>query len=119
MCAPHRSYTEIGLITRLIDHIPVLAVIVAFLPRLCYLQVISNDSHCFFSLFDYIRAKDFPFTGFRLVERCSVSATIESFKRCHAQTGLITVVVGELSKWKAFFPFHACHIPKIWNVKIK
>jgi hypothetical protein len=37
-----------------------------------------------------------------LVQRCTTSATVKCFEQCHLETLLITVVVRELSQWKAF-----------------
>ena len=72
------------MISRLIDHIPVLAVIIAFLSRLCYLQIVTNDANLFFSLLDDVRAKELTFTRLRPILRSSAFAPIESFKGSHA-----------------------------------
>ena len=47
------------------------------------------------------------FTSLGPVERGTSLSAIENFKRCFACTFLEAHVVGELSKWKAVFPFHA------------
>jgi hypothetical protein len=44
-------------------------------------------------------------SGFGPVERGTTLAFIESFKRGHLQARLVAIVVGELYKWKAIFPF--------------
>jgi hypothetical protein len=52
-----------------------------------------------FSLNDKIRAKDHSFTRLDPVHRCTVETDIQSFKGCHSNTFLITIVVREFSQW--------------------
>jgi hypothetical protein len=67
----------------------------------------------FLSLHDKIGAKGHPLTRFNLVQRCTTSVTVESFKRCLLEPLLITVVLRELSQWQTLVPtvpivHHAC-----------
>jgi hypothetical protein len=57
-----------------------------------------------FSLKEKVWAKDRPFTRLDPVYRCMAATAIQSFKRCHSKTFLITVVVGELSQWQTLVP---------------
>jgi hypothetical protein len=54
----------------------------------------------FLSLHDKIWAKGHPLARFNPVQRCTTSAVVENFKRCHLETILITVIVRELSQWQ-------------------
>jgi hypothetical protein len=58
----------------------------------------------FLGLRDQIRAKGHPLAKFNPVQRCTASATIESFERGHLESFLIAVVVRELSQWKTLVP---------------
>jgi hypothetical protein len=44
-------------------------------------------------LSDKVRAKDCPLTMLDPIQRCTASAAIQSFERCHSETLLITDVV--------------------------
>jgi hypothetical protein len=57
-----------------------------------------------FSLNDKVRAKDRPFTRLDPIYRCTAATVIQSFKGCHSNTFLITVVVRELSQWQTLVP---------------
>jgi hypothetical protein len=56
-------------------------------------------------LCDEVWTKDHPLARLDPVHRCMTSTTIQSFKGCHSETLLITVVVRELSQWQALVPF--------------
>jgi hypothetical protein len=58
-----------------------------------------------FSLNDKVRAKDHPFVRLDPIHRCMTVTVIQSFKGCHSETLLITVVVRELSQWQIIVPF--------------
>jgi hypothetical protein len=64
------------------------------------LQVGLNTMNNFLDLHEKIGAKGHPLARFNPVQRCTTSAVIESFKRCHLETLLIAVVIRELSQWK-------------------
>src|SRR5664279_2013564 len=99
-----RGDSEISLFTNFIAHLSMMLVIVALLPRLSSLQVLANDANFFFSFIDHIRTKEWSFSGFGPIQRSSTSSSVESFKRRHAQTGLIAVVIREFGKWNIFLP---------------
>jgi hypothetical protein len=71
---------------------------ITFLSVLGSFQVGLDVMDYLLSLNDKVRAKDHPFAGLNLVQRCTASAAIQCFKGCHSETFLITVVVRELSQ---------------------
>src|SRR6187399_2820019 len=102
------------MITDVESQITMLAVIVALLTRLSGLEILTYDFAHFFGFRDQVIAKKLAFACFRPVERGTTLSAIENFKRCFACTCLENVVVRELGKWKAIFPFHTegdytCH----------
>jgi hypothetical protein len=54
---------------------------------------------------DKVKSKDRPVTRLDLVQRCMTSVAIQSFKGCHSETLLITVVVRELDQRKTLVTF--------------
>jgi hypothetical protein len=77
---------------------------ITFLPGLGCLQTIPNELDLLLGLLNDIRAKDLAFSHFRPVERGTALASVESFKRGHLQTSLVTIIVGKLCKWQTVFP---------------
>jgi hypothetical protein len=78
---------------------------ISFLLSPGILQVGLDVVDYLLSLSDKVRAKDHLLTRLDLVQRCTTSAAIQSFKGCHSETLLITVVVRELSQWQILVPF--------------
>ena len=64
MSAPHWSDTWISLFARSIDHLLVLAVIIALLTRLSCLQIFMNNTDLFFGVLDNILTKEWSFPSF-------------------------------------------------------
>jgi hypothetical protein len=58
----------------------------------------------FLGFHEKIGSKDHPLARFNPVQRCTTSATIECFERCHLETLLITVVIREFGHWQALIP---------------
>jgi hypothetical protein len=81
-----------------------LGVGITFLPGLGCLQTIPNKLDLLLGLLNDIRAKDLAFSHFGPVERGTALASVESFKRGHLQTSLVTIIVGKLRKWQTVFP---------------
>src|SRR3954470_12968130 len=107
VCAFHGSDTKVNEITRDINHVCVLSVIIALLVTLSNLQIFKNDMHLLLRLGYNVGAKPNSFSCTRPTNRSSALATIESLKWCHLQTFLEAVVVREFSIRKTYFPFHA------------
>src|SRR4051812_13478837 len=99
-----RSDPEVNLITNFIMNIKMLTIIVGLLTRLSSLQTLSDYANLIFCFLDHVRTKELSFAGFGPVQRCSTCSPIQELERCHAQTGLKTVVIGELRKRKTFLP---------------
>jgi hypothetical protein len=66
---------------------------IAFLSSPGGLQVGLNAVDYLLSLSDKVMTKDRPLARLDPVQRCTTSATIQSFEECHSETLLITVVV--------------------------
>jgi hypothetical protein len=77
---------------------------ITFLPRLGCLQTILNELDLLLGFLNDVRAKDLAFSGFRPVERGTTLASVESFKRGHLQTSLVTIIVGKLRERQIVFP---------------
>jgi hypothetical protein len=56
-------------------------------------------------LSDMVWTKDRPLARLDLVQRCMTMTAIQSFKGCHTETLLITVVMRELSQRQTLVPF--------------
>jgi hypothetical protein len=74
------------------------------LSGLGYFQTVADEMDLLFGLLDNIGPKYLAFSSLGPVERGTALASIESFKRGHLQTSLVTIVVGELSKRQAILP---------------
>jgi hypothetical protein len=72
---------------------PMSLVGIAFLSSPGSLQVGLDAVEYLLSLSDKVMAKDRPLARLDPVQRCTASATIQSFEECHSETLLITVVV--------------------------
>jgi hypothetical protein len=86
---------------------------IVLLARLGSLQDGLNTMNDFLGHRGKIRAKGHPLSRFNPVQRCTTSAIVESFGRCHLETFLIVVVVIELSQWQTLLPLvlivhHTC-----------
>jgi hypothetical protein len=68
---------------------------IAFLMCLGSFQIRLDVADNLLSLSDKVRAKD-RLTRLNPVQRCTTSAAIQSFERCHRETLLITIVVRKL-----------------------
>jgi hypothetical protein len=66
--------------------------------------MVADELDLLFSLLDDIGPEYLAFSSLGPVERGTALASVESFKRGHLQTGLVTVIVGKLRKWQAVFP---------------
>src|SRR4051812_47738433 len=95
-----RSDPEVNLITNFILNIKMMTIIVGLLTRLSGLQTLSNYANLILCFLDHVQTKELSFIDFCPVQRCSTCSPIQELKRCHAQTGLKTVVVGELHEKK-------------------
>jgi hypothetical protein len=78
---------------------------IAFLSSPGSLQVGLNVVDYLLGLSDKVRTKDHPLTRLNPVQRCMTSEAIQSFKGCHSETLLLTVVVRELSQLQTPIPF--------------
>ena len=77
---------------------------IALLPGLSCAQMITDKLDLTLGLTDRVWAKERSFTGLGPVQRGSALPPVQSLERCHAEAGLIAVVVGELGKWQALLP---------------
>jgi hypothetical protein len=77
---------------------------ILLLSRLGSLQIGLNMMNNFLGLHDKIGAKVHPLTRFNPIQRCTASAAIKSFERCHLETLLITIAVREFGQWQALVP---------------
>ena len=107
MSASQRSDTQISLFTRLISWTPVFPVIVALLAGLGRLEIIPDNANLLFSLLNNVWTNERPFPSFWPIQRGSALTSIEHFKGCHLQAGLIAVVIRELRIRERFFPLLA------------
>jgi hypothetical protein len=80
------------------------AVGIAFLSCLGSFQIGLDVMDYLFSLNDKVKAKDHPCTKLDPIYRCAAATAIQSFKGCHSETLLITVVVRELNQWQTLVP---------------
>jgi hypothetical protein len=79
-------------------------VCIALLPSLSGSHIFLDSTNLSFGFFYKVNTVKSPFPRFHLVQRSSTLVSIQSFKRCHFDTHLITIVVRELSKWQPFLP---------------
>jgi hypothetical protein len=84
---------------------PTSLVSIAFLAISGSFQIGMDAVDYLFSLNEKVRTKDRPLARLDLVHRCTIAMAIQSFKRCHPETLLITVVVRELSQRQTLGPF--------------
>src|SRR4051812_4350390 len=101
-----RSNPKVSLIANFISHFLMTMVILALLTRLGGFQIPTNDANLRFCLLDHIRSKEFSFTGFRPVQRCSTSSSIQNLKRSFLETGLVAIVISKLGERKTLLPIH-------------
>jgi hypothetical protein len=78
---------------------------IAFLSCLGYFQIGLDLVDYLFSLNDKVRAKDRSFPRLDPVHGCTAMTAIQSFKGCHSETLLLTVVVRELDQRQTLVPF--------------
>src|SRR5215203_2116796 len=97
-----RTNPKVSLLIQIVAFFPMIMIIVAFLTRLGGFQLIKNNANLIFCFFDHIRSKELSFTGFRPIEGCSTSSSIEEFKWSHVQTRLEAIVISKLGEWKRF-----------------
>src|SRR4051812_33075697 len=102
-----RRHFKVCPFTNLESYTTVPFVIIGLLPRLCCLEVLSDDPHLVFCLLDHIWTEQLPLTCLGPVQRCPALPAIQDLKGGCVQTCLIVVVVRELSIGQAFFPLHA------------
>jgi hypothetical protein len=67
-------------------------------------QTVADELDLLFGLLDDIGPKYLAFSSLGPVERGMALESIESFKRGHLQTSLVTVIVGKLRKRQTVFP---------------
>jgi hypothetical protein len=77
----------------------------AFLSSPGSLQVRLDAVDYFLHLDDKVKAKDHPLARLDPVKGCMASTAKQSFKGCHYETHLITVIVRELSQLQTLVPF--------------
>src|SRR3954468_9802699 len=99
-----RSNPKVSLLIQIVAFFPMMTIIVAFLTRLGGFQLITNNANLIFCFFDHIQSKELSFTGFRPIEGCSTSSSLEEFKWIHVQTILKAIVISKLGEWKRFLP---------------
>ena len=61
--------TKVGFITNFIVNLLMMFVIIALLPGLINLEILSNDTDFLFGLIDHIRTQVGPLSGFRPIQR--------------------------------------------------
>jgi hypothetical protein len=71
-------------------------VCICLLVWLCDFQVILDTTNSYFSFFDKVGSKDNLLSWPNPIEGSATSMSIQHFERCHLQTLLITIIVGEL-----------------------
>src|SRR3954465_12156814 len=59
-----RSNPKVSLLIQIVVVLPMMTIIVAFLTRLGCFQLITNNANFLFCFLDYIRSKEWSFTGF-------------------------------------------------------
>ena len=79
-------------------------IIVALLPGLSNLEILSNDTDLLLGLIDHIRTEEWPLYSFRPIQRSPTFPPLENLKWSHLQTSLIAIVVGELCEGEVLFP---------------
>jgi hypothetical protein len=72
---------------------------VTLLSGLGCFQTVADELDLLFGLLDDIGPKYLAFSSLGPVERGMALASVESFKRGHLQTSLVTIIVGKLRKW--------------------
>src|SRR3954463_15021829 len=105
--SPQRRHSKVCPFTNLESYTSVPFVIIGLLPRLCCLEVISDNPDPVLCLLDHIWTEQLPLTCLGPVQRCPALAAIQDFKRRFLQACLIAVVVRELSIRQALFQLHA------------
>ena len=64
-CSTVATDSTVGFITNGIVNLLMMLIIVALLPGLSNLEILSNDTDFLFSLIDHIRTEEWPLSGFR------------------------------------------------------
>src|SRR6266540_4340751 len=77
---------------------------ITFLSGLGCFQCIPDLLHLSFGFSQNLRSKYLAFSSLIPEQRCSTLASIQSLKWWHLQTGLIAVIIGELSVWQILVP---------------
>src|ERR1043165_1841905 len=85
----------------------VLFVIIGLLPRLCCLEVLSDQLDPVLSFLDHIWTEQLPFSCFGPIQRSPALPAIQDLEGGCLQTCLIAVVVRKLSIQQTLFPLHA------------
>src|ERR1043165_7649519 len=78
----------------------------SLLPRLCSLEVLSDNIDPVFCLRDHIWTEKLPLTCLGPVQRCPALPAIQDLKGSCLHTCLVAVVVRKLSIRQALFPLH-------------
>ena len=78
---------------------------ISLLARLSNAKILTIDLDLILSIFYQIRAKERLFSRFGPNDQSFAPSSLESFKRRHFDTCLITIIVGEFCKWQASNPF--------------
>ena len=96
-----RGYSEINKISGLENGVAALGVNVALLTGLGSFEMLTDKLDLLFGFPKNIGSKQFAFSGLGPVQRGTTLSSIKSFKGGHLQAGLVAIVIGEFSKWKA------------------
>src|SRR3954464_10888964 len=104
--APKWRHFEVCQVTNFEVNTTVLFVIIGLLPRLCFLQVLSDHLDPVLSFLNHIWTEQLPFSCFGPIQRSPALPDIQDLEGCCLQACLIAVVVRELSIRQTFFPLH-------------
>src|SRR6185503_5531776 len=92
------------MITNTESQVSLFAICIALLPTLCNPQIFPHSLYHLLCIFYNVRAKELLLTNLIPIERSPALSAIQRLKRGLLQTGLVTVVVGELSIRQALIP---------------
>src|SRR6185312_13220053 len=96
---------EINIITDLEMEFSATTISISLLTRLSNAKILTNNPDLLLGIFHQIWTKERSFSRFGPIDRSSAPSSIESFKRRHLDTCLITIVVRKLCEWQASNPF--------------
>src|SRR6185436_17697837 len=92
------------MITNTESQVSPFAICIALLPSLCNPQILSHSLYHLLCIFYNVRAKELRLTNLIPIERSPTLSAIQCLEGGLLQTGLVAVVIGELSVRQALIP---------------